>query len=86
METLNTLGRLWLSWSMFGLIDAVIVLVTASLVWLAVKHRTSPGLGCWLFLLVTLKLLLPVKLAVLPISIPWSLQTQAEQLLYCKRS
>ena len=81
METINTLGRLWVNWALLGLLDTAIVLVVASLVWLAVKRRTSPGLGCWLFLLVSIKLLLPIKMAILPTAFLWTPQSQIQQLL-----
>lgn len=66
MEILITLNRWAERWSDFaiaGLLDASVILILASILWLLVHKKASPQFGYGLFLLVLFKLLIPVEIA-----------------------
>ncbi len=61
IETLNEFGQIWVNWVLSGLIGTFLVAVIATLVWLSLRNRASASLGCWLFLLVAVKLFVPLE-------------------------
>jgi beta-lactamase regulating signal transducer with metallopeptidase domain len=54
----------WATWVVIASLDAAVVLALACLVWLAIRKRVAPQVGYCLFLLVPLKLLVPVVVTV----------------------
>ena len=65
IDTLNAWGRGWASYVTGSLIDAAAVLAVVGLVWLLARRWASPQFGSGLFLLVIVKLLVP-----LPVVLP----------------
>ena len=60
----NSAADRWAAWVVAASLDAAVLLALVGLVWLAFRRRVAPQVGCWLFLLVPLKLLLPVAVTV----------------------
>ena len=60
----NSAAGRWAAWVVAASMDAAVLLVLAGLVWLAIRKRVAPQVGYGLFLLVPLKLLLPVVVTV----------------------
>jgi beta-lactamase regulating signal transducer with metallopeptidase domain/protocatechuate 3,4-dioxygenase beta subunit len=60
----NSAADRWAAWIIAASLDATVLLALVGLVWLAIRRRVAPQVGCWLFLLVPLKLLLPVAVTV----------------------
>src|SRR5262249_5919332 len=60
----NSAADRWAAWVLAASLDAAGLLALAGLVWIAIRRRVAPQVGCWLFLLVPLKLLLPVVVTV----------------------
>ncbi|HEX3450316.1 MAG TPA: carboxypeptidase regulatory-like domain-containing protein [Isosphaeraceae bacterium] len=60
----NAAGARWGAWVVAASLDAAFLLALLSLVWLAIRRRFVPQLGYCLFLLVPLKLLVPVVVTV----------------------
>jgi hypothetical protein len=56
----NGLGDKWATWAIAGLLEAGVLLVVLSLLWLTIRRRVAPQIGYWLFLLVPLILLVSV--------------------------
>jgi len=63
-EWANALGDRWAGWAIATAFDSTVLLALIGVLWLAVRKRVSPQIGCLLFLLVPLKVLLPVQLTV----------------------
>ena len=64
IEYANSAADRWAAWVVAASLDAAVLLVLAGLVWLAIRKRVAPQVGYWLFLLVPLKLLVPVVVTV----------------------
>jgi hypothetical protein len=64
IDCANIAGDRWAAWIVAASLDAAALLALISLVWLAVRGRVAPQVGYWLFLLVPIKLLLPVGVTV----------------------
>src|ERR1035437_3880309 len=64
IEQCNSFAKAWAWWMGTSLLGATIVLVVVSLLWLAIRRKASPQLGYLLFLLVPLKLFVPLEIAV----------------------
>ena len=64
IELTNSMSDRWVSWILASLLDTSALLVLVGVLWFAVRRRVSPQVGYCLFLLVPLKLLLPVNVAV----------------------
>lgn len=64
IEFVNSAGSRWAGWALAALLDTTALLALVSLIWLAIRRRVAPQVGYGLFLLVPLKLLLPVSIAV----------------------
>ena len=61
METFD-IWMCWTAWAVRGLIETTLVAMVVAMVWLACFRWMSPAVGCWLFLLVVLKAVIPVSL------------------------
>jgi len=65
-EWLNPMAQGWARWVVISTVDATVVLLAVTTLWLACRRRLSAQFGYLLFLLVFVKLLLPVEIAVPP--------------------
>ena len=72
IEQSNSLANAWAWWMKTSILDAVIVLAVVSLLWFAIRRRASPQLGYLLFLLVPLKLFVPLEIAVPERLVSWT--------------
>src|SRR6185295_8837439 len=63
IETTNLVGARWADWMITATVDSAALLAVVSLVWFSLRRKSIPQVGYWLFLLVPLKLLLPVSVA-----------------------
>src|SRR5262249_54800704 len=61
VEHLNAIGARWALWMFSGMVDAAALLALVGLLWLALRGRVAPPVGYCRFLLVPLKLPLPVS-------------------------
>lgn len=64
IECLNAAGDRWAAWILAVSLDAAALLAIVGLVWLVIRKRVAPQVGYGLFLLVPLKLLMPVVVTV----------------------
>ncbi len=64
IESLNGWSASAGSWAISNLLGTAVVLALVALVWLAIRKRSAAALGCWLFLLVLVKPLIPLQIAV----------------------
>ncbi|MAG93829.1 MAG: hypothetical protein CMJ48_08785 [Planctomycetaceae bacterium] len=64
VECANVAGDRWIPWFLAPLLDSTALLAVLGLIWLGIRKRVGPQVGYCLFLLVPLKLLLPVAVAV----------------------
>jgi len=62
IEMLNAWGGVWADFAWARLIDGAVVLVVVATLWLLIRRWASPQLGYCLFLLVLVKLVVPIKL------------------------
>ena len=60
----NSAGDRWAVWVVAGLLDSALLLVMIGLIWSAIRHRVAPQVGYCLFLMIPLKLLVPVVVTV----------------------
>ncbi|MGO9111439.1 MAG: M56 family metallopeptidase [Thermoguttaceae bacterium] len=60
----NSFAQTWAWWLGMSILDAAIVLTVVSLLWFAIRRKASPQLGYLLFLLVPLKLFVPLYISV----------------------
>ncbi len=72
IETLNSRGDAWAFWFGTSILDAAIVLALAAALWTVVRKRASVQLGYCLFLLVLVKLFVPLEVAVPPQIAQWT--------------
>ena len=63
-ETLNSWAQSWAAFMWGSLIDATIILAVVAVVWLALRRWMSAQLGYCLFLLVLIKLIVPIHVTV----------------------
>ncbi len=77
----NGWGTSWLTWFFSSLLDASLVLVVAAAIWLAVRRFSAAALGCLLFLLVLVKLVVPLEIPVPDAVANWSPRRIALQRL-----
>ncbi len=63
-ETLNSWAQSWAAFMWGSLIDATIILAVVAVVWLALRRWMSAQLGYCLFLLVVIKLIVPIHVTV----------------------
>ena len=64
LETLGSFAPTWATWMGVSILDAAIVLVLAAAVWFIIRKKASAQFGYCLFLLVLLKLLVPLQVVV----------------------
>ena len=60
----NSFAETWAWWVATSILNATLVLTVVSLLWFAIRRKASPQLGYLLFLLVPLKLFVPLEIAV----------------------
>lgn len=72
IDRLNTISESWATWMGSALIETAVVAAVIGLIWLALRKRTSPQLGYLLFLLIPLRLLIPLEIHVPGIPAVWS--------------
>lgn len=75
MMTSNWINSLAADWGRFmlaGLVDSALVLAVAGTIWWLIRRRASAQLGYWLFLLVLLRLVVPVQLPVPAWAAAWT--------------
>ncbi|MDB2686067.1 M56 family metallopeptidase [Mariniblastus sp.] len=61
LESFNRLSNWWFAWMATATIEALIVLLIVGTIWFFIRGRVAPQVGVWLFLLVPLKLLIPIQ-------------------------
>ncbi len=71
-ERCNSFAQVWAWWLGMSILDAAIVLAVVSLLWLAVRRKAPPQLGYLLFLLVPLKLFIPLYVSVPQTFFAWA--------------
>lgn len=67
----NRLSGAWISWMGISILESTLILTLISGLWLLLRKRSSPQLGYLLFLLIPLRLLLPLEVSLPGISLPW---------------
>ncbi len=72
IELANFAGQRWATWVLAGSLDAALLLAVLGLVWLAICRRVAPQVGYVLFLLVPLKLVLPMVVTVPAAQARWT--------------
>ncbi|MGC8638423.1 MAG: M56 family metallopeptidase [Isosphaeraceae bacterium] len=72
IAALNSASNWWAAWLLAASLEAVLPLAMVGLVWLALHRRAAPQVGYCLFLLVPLKLLVPVVVTVPASVAPWT--------------
>jgi len=76
----NQTAEVWAAWFATVMLDTAALLAIVALLWWAIRRRVSPQVGCWLFLLIPLKVLLPLQLSVPPEIARWAPSAQAAAL------
>ncbi|MEN6495672.1 MAG: M56 family metallopeptidase, partial [Thermoguttaceae bacterium] len=71
IELGNSLVEPWARWMGGAILDATIVLTVVSLLWFVLRRKAPPQLGYLLFLLVPLKLFVPLEIAVPERLVAW---------------
>ncbi len=66
IETINAGGQRWATWIIAATLNGAALLAVVSLVWFIIRRHVAPQVGYLLFLLVPLKLLLPIDVTVSP--------------------
>ncbi|MGI9241535.1 MAG: M56 family metallopeptidase, partial [Verrucomicrobiales bacterium] len=77
IEWLNTCSAQAGSWAVSHLVWTAVVLALVSVVWIAIRKRSAAALGCWLFLLVLLKPLVPFQISVPESWLPFQQSVEA---------
>jgi len=78
-EPLSLISNRWLSWVVVSVVEATVLLLIVSLVWLCIRRRALPQMGYILFLLVPLKLLVPLHVTVPARFMAWGRPTIANE-------
>ncbi len=71
IERCNRLSEPWSAWMGISILETTLVLVILSGLWFVLKRRSSPQLGALLFLLVPLRLLIPVEVRLPGLPTAW---------------
>lgn len=71
LEIVNFAGDRWAAWAIGIVLDSVVLLALAGLIWLVIRKRVAPQVGYCLFLLLPLKVLVPVSVSVPPVIARW---------------
>jgi beta-lactamase regulating signal transducer with metallopeptidase domain len=69
-QVLNSWAESWSGFAVTSLMDGMTALAVVALCWWVVRRWASPQVGCWLFLLVMLKVALPGRMPVEIVN-PW---------------
>ena len=72
LERLNDLGGAWATWMAIATVEALIVLLIVGTIWFFIRGRVAPQVGVWLFLLVPLKLLIPIQVPAPAAIVDWT--------------
>ena len=64
IDSVNVAADRWAAWIVAASLDAALLLALVGSVWLVIRTRVAPQVGYCLFLLVPLKLLMPVDVTV----------------------
>ena len=72
INRLNQLSESWATWMGASLIETAVVMALLGLIWLAIRKRTSPRLGYLLFLLIPIRLLIPLEVHVPGLPVAWA--------------
>ncbi len=75
----NSAAARWAAWFVAATLDSAVLLVLVGMIWLAIRRRAAPWIGYCLFLLVPLKLLLPINISVPPELARWTPSVLASQ-------
>ncbi len=78
IESLNEWSARAGSWAVTHLTGTAIVLVAVALVWLMLRKRSAAALGCWLFLLVLVKPIIPFEIGVPQSWMPFQAAAKAD--------
>jgi beta-lactamase regulating signal transducer with metallopeptidase domain len=81
IDLVNAAGQRWAAWMIAAAVDSAALLLLVSLVWFVIRRRVAPQVGYCLFLLVPLKLLLPIDVSVPPQIARWTPSAIASRLL-----
>ena len=68
----NSVADRWANWVIAATLDSAVLVALIGLVWFSIRKRVAPQVGYGLFLLVPLKLLLPVDVIVPSAIANWS--------------
>jgi len=72
IEYANSAGNRWAAWVVAASLDSALLLALIGLLWFAIRKRVAPQVGYYLFLLVPLKLLVPVVVTVPAATAQWT--------------
>ena len=86
IECVNTVADRWAAWLFAASLDAAALLAIVGLVWFFVRGRVAPQVGYCLFLLVPLKLLVPIDLTVPAAVARWTPSALASSWLESNRA
>jgi beta-lactamase regulating signal transducer with metallopeptidase domain/uncharacterized GH25 family protein len=64
IDLANSAAARWLTWVVAATLDSAVLLVVIGLVWWTIRNRVAPQVGYCLFLMIPLKLLVPVTITV----------------------
>lgn len=54
----------WANWMLISLVESLVLLGLVGLIWIVIRKRVAPQIGMWLFLLVPIKLMMPISIPV----------------------
>ncbi|MDB5391088.1 MAG: blaR1 2 [Planctomycetaceae bacterium] len=72
IEFINSCADRWSGWMIAATLDSAALLILISLAWLVLRRHVAPQVGYGLFLLVPLKLIVPVNVIVSPAIATWT--------------
>ena len=78
IDLINALAERWSTAMVAVSLDATLLLLGVGLAWLAIRRRVAPQVGYGLFLLVPLKLLLPVVVPIPEVLAAWTPSAQVQ--------
>jgi beta-lactamase regulating signal transducer with metallopeptidase domain/uncharacterized GH25 family protein len=68
----DSAGGRWVAWVAAASLEAALLFALVGLAWMVIRRRVAPQVGYGLFLLVPLKLLIPVAVTVPPVLARWT--------------
>jgi beta-lactamase regulating signal transducer with metallopeptidase domain/uncharacterized GH25 family protein len=72
IDQCNSFAHTWARWIGMSILDAAIILTIVALLWFAIRRKAPPQLGYLLFLLVPLKLFVPLDVAIPERFLSWA--------------